>query len=205
MSFTQNLAWRYAAKSFNADKKVSETDFNTILESIRMAPSAWGLQPYHLVVVESAEMKERLQVASYGQAQITSCDKLLVFCARTDLDIRLGSYIKDMAVNQGKQVEDLAGFKDTVRADFADSNEEENLASSSNEAFLALGFALAACAELQIDSCPMAGFEADKYSEILNLPETVKPVVIMAVGYRSDTDTPRPKTRMSREELVTVV
>lgn len=205
MPFTKNLTWRYATKSFDPNKKVSETDFNTIIESIRMAPSSRGLQPYHLVVVESPEMKENLLAASYGQAQITSCDKLLVFCARTDLDARLDSYIKDMADNQGKQVEDLAGFKDMVRGDFAESSDEENISDSSNQAFLALGFALAACAELQIDSCPMGGFKADKYSEILGLPETVKPVVIMAIGYRSDTDTPRPKTRMSREELVTVV
>lgn len=204
MSFTENLTWRYATKNFDPNKKVSEADFNTIIEAIRMSPSSRGLQPYHLVVVKSPEMKTKL--SEFGNpSQVTTCDKLLVFCVRTDLGARLDSYVKDLAESQHKQVEELADFATAIKNGFEGKDAASNLASSSNQAYLALGFALAACAELQIDSCPMGGFKADKYSEILNLPETVRPVVIMAIGYRSDTDAPRPKTRMNRKELVTVV
>lgn len=203
MSFTENLTWRYATKSFDPNKKVSEADFNTIIEAIRMAPSSRGLQPYHLVVVESPEIK--IKLSEFGNpSQVTTCDKLLVFCARTDLQTRLDSYIKDLAESQHKQVEELSDFATAIRNGFEGKDAVANAASSSNQAYLALGFALAACAELQIDSCPMGGFKSDKYSEILGLPETVKPVVIMAVGYRDEEDKPRPKTRVSREELVTI-
>ena len=45
---------------------------------------------------------------------------------------------------------------------FNNKTTDEILNWSARQAYLALGFALAACAELQIDSCPMEGFEKKK-------------------------------------------
>lgn len=40
------LNWRYATKVFDASKTISEQDFNVIIESLRLAPSSYGLQPW---------------------------------------------------------------------------------------------------------------------------------------------------------------
>ena len=48
---------------------------------------------------------------------------------------------------------------------------------------------MTACATLQIDSCPIEGFDTDKYNTILNLKERhMNTAVIAAVGYRSNED-----------------
>ena len=52
---------------------------------------------------------------------------------------------------------------------------------------------------LGFDSCPIEGFDAKAYSEILNLPQSLIPIVIMAVGYANDI--PRSKIRFHSEEM----
>ncbi|MBP6981782.1 nitroreductase family protein, partial [Candidatus Gracilibacteria bacterium] len=62
-------------------------------------------------------------------------------------------------------------------------------------------FALAACAELEIDSCPMEGFDPVKVGEILGIPENEKISVMIPIGYRPENTELRPKVRFSKEEL----
>ena len=61
----EDLNWRYAAKKFDPTKKVSEKDLNTILEAIRLTPSSYGLQPYHVLVITDESIRKQLQPA-YG-------------------------------------------------------------------------------------------------------------------------------------------
>jgi nitroreductase len=72
------------------------------------------------------------------------------------------------------------------------------------QAYIALGFALAACCELKIDSCPMEGFDNKKIDNLLQIPTYMNSVVILAVGYRK-TDSTHPKTRFSNEDLFTSI
>jgi len=39
------LNWRYATKKFDPNKKVSKDDMDTLIESLRLSPSSFGLQP----------------------------------------------------------------------------------------------------------------------------------------------------------------
>ena len=39
-------------------RKISDEDFNTILETGRLSPSSLGLEPRHFVVVQNKELRE---------------------------------------------------------------------------------------------------------------------------------------------------
>ena len=76
------------------------------------------------------------------------------------------------------------------------------------QVYIALGNLLSACAVLEIDSCPMEGFEADKYNEILGLTEQgYTASVVATIGYRSEEDQTQhaPKIRKSKEELFEMI
>ena len=64
---------------------------------------------------------------------------------------------------------------------------------------------LAGCAELGIDSSPMEGFDPLSFHKILNLPEHMMPVALLALGYRDSEDkfSPEkaPKARFSKTDL----
>ena len=55
-----SLSWRYATKKFDASKKLSEEQFETLLEALRLTPSSFGLQPWKFVVVENQSLREEL-------------------------------------------------------------------------------------------------------------------------------------------------
>jgi nitroreductase len=76
---------------------------------------------------------------------------------------------------------------------------------AAKQAYIALGFGLAAAAEAKIASCPMEGFNPVEVSKILNLPETLWPVVYLAVGEAAEEDGTYPRFRFPESELVEVV
>jgi len=64
------------------------------------------------------------------------------------------------------------------------------------------------CAVLEVDSCPMEGFESEAYNEILGLTEKgLNAAVVLPIGYRSEEDQTQhyAKVRKSKEELFTFI
>ena len=202
MPFLDNLNWRYATKKFSGDP-ISPGDLMSIENAIRMAPSSMGAQPYHVVVVSNPELKDRL-IESTKQVDKKGCSHLFVFCSRTDYPARGEEYVRVAAAAEGKTVEELAGLAAVV-SKIPGMPPQQLKEWAARSTYIALGFALAACAELHIDSCPMEGFSPDEFHAILGLPEYMRPVVIMAVGHRDPQDSAqpamRPKVRFPKDDL----
>ncbi len=176
-SFLDNLLWRRAVKSFTGEP----VDAAPILKAIHNAPSSFGLQPFKVVVVSNKALKERLQPVSYNQSQVSECDSLLVFCARNDCLERVDEFVKATGAEGYRGM--MEGFVKSV---------PDQGAWAARQAYLALGFALAAAAELKIDSCPMEGFDPEQVHTILELDDTLVPVVYLALGKASGpVQTPR--------------
>jgi len=203
-SFLSQLSWRFATKRFDASKSVSKADLGQILEAIRLAPTSLGLQPFHVYVVESQIVKEKLQPAVNNQKQVVEANYLLVFCARLDMVQRVDDYITEVTKQHPEQAGIMEAFRQTRKLSFSNRTPEDTLAWAARSTYIALGFALAACAELQIDSCPMEGFKADKVVEVLQTPPHLNPVVCLAIGYRSQ-EPDRPKFRFPKEEIFSFV
>jgi nitroreductase len=89
-SFLNNLEWRRAVKHFG-DKPIN---IAPIVKAMTNAPSSFGLQPYKVIAVRNPELKAAIRPVAYDQAQVTECDTLFVFCARTDLSERAEEYLQ---------------------------------------------------------------------------------------------------------------
>ena len=157
MSFLSNLQWRYATKMFDPSKHVSPENKAKILEAIRFAPSSFGLQPYHVSVIQNKEIRAKLREKAYGQPQVTEACFILVFSARTDLVKRADELLKMLSNNDDAVRKALKGFEDSVSGYIKSHNEDTATSWAAKQAYIALGFGLAAAAELQIDACPMEG------------------------------------------------
>jgi nitroreductase len=189
-SFLENLEWRRAVKHFGA----GEVDISPIVKAMINAPSSFGLQPYKIYAVQTKEIKAKLQPVSYGQAQVTECHTLFVLCARKDVDVRAEEYLNATGAEGMRDM--LMGFLSYL---------PDKTAWAAKQAYIALGFGLAAAAEAKIASCPMEGFNPVEVSKILNLPETLWPVVYLAVGEAAEEDGTYPRFRFPESELVEVV
>ena len=43
--------FRHACKEFNPDKKISDEEFNFILETARLSPSSFGIEPWEFLIL----------------------------------------------------------------------------------------------------------------------------------------------------------
>lgn len=189
-SFLNNLSWRRAFREFDSSAS-DPLDLTPILNSIVLAPSSFGIQPYCVYVVHDREVRRRLHAVSFYQDHVISCDTLLIFCVRTDILERVDEFMA--ATQSGEELKELIlQFLGTF------SNLTEW---ATRQVYIALGFALAAAAESKIHTCPMEGFLPTEVKKILELPENVQPVVYLAIGRGNDDATP-PKFRFAQSDLI---
>jgi len=185
-SLIQALTWREATKKFDTEKKLTSEQLDTLIEAARLAPSSFGLQPWKLVVVSDPAVRAKLREASWDQSQITEASQLFVFAAQMPTPELVDAYVANISATRGASIESLAGLSQMIKGSIAGKSETERLEWAKKQAYLALGVTLASAAVLSIDSCPMEGFDADKYDEILGLSERgLHTAVIMAVGFRT--------------------
>ena len=199
-TFLSQLDWRFAAKSFDVSREVNEKQLADILEAIRKAPTSYGLQPFQVMIIADKTKQEQLTPLSYGQAQIATASHILVFCARTDISSRIDEYIGKLSGGNAEALAGLEGFRTMMHQSLDGLAGDSAVAWAAKQAYIALGFALAACAELEIDSCPMEGFDVAGWHKFLELPNTLTPVVLLPIGFRA-TDPEQSKFRFSKEDL----
>jgi len=205
MELLERLNWRYATKQFDKEKKVSEEKLNLLKEAISLAPTSYGLQLYKVLVIEDEELREKLKPASWNQSQITDASALLVFCNYTDVkDEHIDEYLELKAKAENLDVNVLKGYGDFMKSKIVGLPVEEKEAWTRRQTYIALGFLLNSAAELEIDACPMEGFEPDQYNEILGLTEqNLNAALIAPIGYRAATDKNQhsPKVRKPMDKL----
>lgn len=205
MQLINNLKWRYATKAFDPEKKVNGSDLAKIKKAVQLSVSSYGLQLYKVLVIEDPELKKQLRAASWDQSQITDASHLFVFCNYTRVqDQHIDEFLDLTARVRGLDPADLKRYGTFIKKKLAEKSEQERINWTARQTYLAMGNLLAACAELKIDACPMEGFEADRYNQILGLTERgLNAAVIAPIGYRSATDKTQmnPKVRKPLEVL----
>ena len=200
-TFLSQLEWRNATKGFDSSKKISEGDLKKVLSSIHMAPTSFGLQPFHVEVVKNEDLKIKLQPHAWHQKQIVTCSHLLVFVAHSDIDQRIDDYFTLISGGNADARAKLKDYEGMMKGALAPMTAEQKKIWAQKQAYLALGFALAACAELAIDSCPMEGFLPSEFDKHLNLKPNEFASVILAIGYRDPAIPVMPKARFPEKEL----
>lgn len=208
MNLLESLNWRYATKKYS-DRKVSADDLNKIIAATNLSASSAGLQPYRLFIVGNQELRNKLGEGSFN-GQIADSSHLLVFAAFEKItEEHIETYINHMASERGLPVEALADFKAALVNGILNRTDEVNFTWAARQAYIGLGTALIAAADLQIDSTPMEGFDADKFDELLNLKEKgLKSVVTLALGYRDeeqDMYAKFKKVRLAKDDFASVI
>jgi len=208
-NYIENLNWRYATKQFDANKRISQEELDFLLEAIQLSASSYGLQPYEVIVVDNPEVQEKLKASAWNQSQLTDASHVLVFANMTSVDENyVDAYMKNIAETRDLNVEDLSGFKDMIKNTILQLSSEEQSQWAAKQSYIALGNLLSAAANFKIDVCPMEGFEASEFDEILGLKEkNLTAATIATVGFRSAEDQTQfaAKVRKSKEDLFTTV
>jgi len=206
MSSIKHLEWRYATKKFDPTKKFSKSQVDILKNVFNLTATSYGLQPLKMLVVSNDAIKHQLFEHSYNQAQVADCSHLLVICIKTNID---GDYVDDkfdLEIEiRGTEEETISGFRKFLKENINNKSDDDIETSNKHQAYIALGNLMTVCAFERIDSCPMEGFNPQKFDEILNLKEQdLKSVLLLPVGFRAEDDfmSQLEKVRIPIEESV---
>ncbi|MEL7163763.1 MAG: NAD(P)H-dependent oxidoreductase [Bacteroidota bacterium] len=199
------LNWRYATKSFDSARRVSEEDISTLKEAVNLTATSYGLQPFRVALIADDATKEKLRATAYDQAQLTTASHVFVFASKLDMSPGyVDDFIRRTAAIRGADPEQLAGYGNYIKGSLEGRDAAFIKDWNRRQAYIALGTLLATAAELRVDACPMEGFDAGKVDEILGLKARgLTTAVIAPVGYRSAEDPTqyKAKVRLPLDEL----
>lgn len=209
MALLEDLKWRYATKKMNG-QTIPGDKLNYILESVRLAPSAFGLQPYRVFVITNKDVLAQIRSFSNDQPQITDCSHLLVFAAWDGYSFeRIGDVFLRTAKERGLAENAMEAYQKGLWKLYEPLGRKWQIEHSAKQAYIALGVAVAAAAEQKVDASPMEGFEKAKMDELLGLEKMgLKSVVMLALGYRNEEKdwlVKLKKVRTPKQEFITEI
>ena len=203
-SVLEALNWRYATKMFDASKKIPADTWSVLEQSLVLAPSSFGLEPWKFFVVDDTTVRGKLLEASWKQAQVVDASHLVVLAIKTGLDeADVDRSMARTAEVRDVDIESLQGFSNVIKGFMKNVPDVDSW--STRQTYIALSQLMVSAALLGIDTCPIEGFMPDQYDEILGLPAMgYHAVVVCAAGYRSEEDkyAHLPKVRFPLEAKV---
>jgi nitroreductase len=206
----KQLEWRYAVKEFDSGKKIPEDVWKVLEQSLVLAPSSFGLQPWKFFVIRNPEIRQQLVEHSWGQKQVVDASHLVVLTIKEDVSSEdVDTYLQRMSEVRNVPLDKLEGLASMVKGFLnRPSDVFDKDAWSAKQVYIALGFFMFSAAMLEIDTCPMEGIDPAKYDEVLGLKDKgYRTVVVCPVGYRLPTDkyANMAKVRFETEDVVEYV
>ncbi len=193
MNIIDSLEWRYACKKFDKNRKLNKEQIDALKKAFNLSATSYGLQPLKMLIVQHDEIKEKLFPLSYFQEQVSTCSHILILCIDTAFGVKDVDAYFDLEKNIRGVSEDVVGkFRQQLKLIYNKKDRKEIDTSAIYQAYIALGTLMTVCADQQIDSCPMEGFDSEKVDEALDLKtKNLKSILMLPVGYRAEDDVMR--------------
>ena len=205
--------YRAATRHYDPNRKISREDFGYILQLGRLSPSSVGSEPWQFVVIQNAELRQKLKPVSWGMAsQVEDASHLVVILAkknaRYDSDFfRISLEKRGLTPEQTEKA--LTRYQAFQTHDIKVLENERALFDwCSKQTYIALANMMTGAAMIGIDSCPIEGFNYAEVNRIL-AQEGIFDVqewgvsVMVTFGYRAQES--KVKYRKPLEDIVTWV
>jgi nitroreductase len=176
---------------------VHEADLRKIIEAGLEAPSGYNLQPWRFVVVRDPEKRKQLRGAAMGQPKVEEAPVVIVACGdpegwRTgDLEemLRLGNQ-RGFPMEKNDEARQAVSNFLGGKAGEAGGIRGDVSVWLNRHVMIAFTTMLWMAEALGYDTAPMEGFRENQVKEVLNIPEQVRVVALLAIGRRKGPDKP---------------
>jgi len=204
--------YRHACKEFDPTKKISSEDFDFVLETMRLSPSSFGLEPWKFLIIQNQEDRMKFLPNTWGgQKQIPTCSHFVVCLAKKGHFMKNGSeYVINFMKNIQKTPEEMLikrsqFYKNFQESDFDLLNDDRAIFDwACKQCYIALGNMMTAAAMIGIDSCPIEGFQRKELEQILESDFNVNLshygfAYMLCFGFR--VNPPKVKTRQTIDQI----
>jgi len=205
------LQQRYCTKVFEPGAKVENDKIQTLLDTLVLTPTSINSQAWHLFAISASSEKARLAEAAWpnNQPKYKDGDYLFIFCAKTGFESKDLQEIEELTAKLHHKEVNVERLN--MLSNYVDGMpEDEKSEWLKRQLYIVFGQFLTSCALLEIDACPIEGFDTATMDELLGLKEKGFTSVVSAViGKRSVDDfndiTKAPKVRFAREQMITEI
>ena len=166
---------RRSIKSFK-NHEMTKNEIHQLLEFAILSPTSYNIQNWRFVIVTKQDLKDQLCSLSYGQRQVAEASLVIILCAD----------LKAWAKNPERYwinipEEPRKTLVDSMRNSYDGKSELQR-----DEAMRSCGMAaqtiMLAAKSMGYDTCPMEGFDYDKVSKLINLPDDHVISMMVVVG-----------------------
>jgi len=170
---------RYACRKFIKDQAVSTDELAVLLEAGRLAPSAFGLEPWRFISVTAAAERASLARACFDQPAATTAAAFIVIVALVDALNPESDYVRARFEAEARGG-DVAPIYTAYRSLF---HAESIAAWAQGQCNFAAAHLLLQAAHMGLGSCPIGGFDADALAAALGIPPGETPALLIAMGH----------------------
>jgi nitroreductase len=173
---------------------IPREDLDEILRLAHLAPSAWNVQPWRLIVVTDGELKNKLQEAANGQKQVGSAPAVIV--VTSDMEDMLENP-REVA-HPGMSEEQKDKLVNDIRKALGSKSVESRAQWGAAQTYIFVGFLMIAARGLGYDTSVMLGFDPKKVRELFGLEDHVQIPALVAIGKRAEQGFPHHRHPLDR-------
>ncbi|WP_261844388.1 nitroreductase family protein [Aliamphritea ceti] len=181
-SFTALMENRISTGRYQSGQSLDQQSIETLIRLTSLSPSAYNLQNWRFIAVQSAEAKARLQAQAYGQPQIASAAVTFIICGTLNAHRQLHTALQP-SVDSGI----LPAKVQQSWVDAATQTHTDNPQLQRDEAFRSASLAamtlMLAAESMGLAAGPMSGFDAEGLNKAFQLDTDEVPVMLVTVGY----------------------
>lgn len=169
---------RFACRAFHADRPLTADELALICEAGRLAPSAFGLEPWRFIPVTDPAVRARIAHACFDQPAATRAAAFIVIVAMVAALDPDSDYVRARFAAEARGG-DIAPINAAYRALYRDTP----LASwAQGQCHFAAAQMLLQATHMGLGSCPIGGFDAATLAQSLSLPSGEVPALVVALG-----------------------
>lgn len=170
---------RYACREFAANRPLTADELALVLEAGRLAPSAFGLEPWRFISVTDADGRARLAHACDDQPAAATAAALIVVVALVDALEPDSAYVRARF-----EAEARGGDAAPIHAAYRALHQAGSVTAwAQGQCNFAAAHMLLQAAHLGLASCPIGGFDAGLLEKAVALPAGEVPALVIALGH----------------------
>jgi len=196
---------RRSVNHFDPARKLDNETIKKIIDLAVHAPSAYNLQPWRIIVVQSDEAKEKFWNLAYKQPKIKDAAANLLIVGNKNGWDKDNPVWDEMLQSVGGKTEIVEGAQKGTAYSYGSTEDRRIAFAQANAGLLAMSIMYSAQA-MGVDSHPMNGYDYDGVHKEFGLAEHEMPVMNICLGYFDKSKTLHPRRpRRGFDEIAEIV
>ncbi|WP_308150214.1 nitroreductase family protein [Spiroplasma sp. AdecLV25b] len=181
---------RKSIRNYDNTKIITDSKINDILNYVRHTPSAYGLEPWKILVISNPKIKKELQPIINNQEQVSSCSHLFILLSYSGETFNTSNdwFMKTVMKNRNLTKVQYETYKLTFN-NFFDVEQKVQISHWAQcQTFILLQNLLLLLTAHEIDNVVLGGFNKKLLLQFLETNKLIEPhkyhvAVLVCAGY----------------------